>query len=173
VTVEINRLAPVRPRYLYPGLIASLALNLLFVGVFAAAVWHHHQAGPKPKPIEPGLLGFVKELPDDRQDVVRAEITAAREAMKDLRATVRKSWVDANALLTAEPFDKAKFNAALAQLREVEDRYKTGLNGALADTAEKLSPDERKLLQSWREKRRPWLLTPRTEKSKDDGPPTN
>ena len=118
-------------------------------------------------------MGFVKELPDDRQDVVRAEITAAREAMKDLRATVRKSWVDANTLLTAEPFDKAKFNAALAQLREVEDRYKTGLNGALADTAEKLSPDERKLLQSWREKRRPWLLTPRTEKSKDDGPPTN
>jgi uncharacterized membrane protein len=171
VTVEINRLAPVRPRYLYPGLIASLALNLLFVGVFAAAVWHHRHSAPKP--MEPGLLGFVKELPDDRQDVVRAEITAARDAMKDLRTAVRKSWVDANELLTVEPFDKAKFNAALAQLREAEDHYKTALNGALADTAEKLRPDERELLQSWREKRRPWLLTPRTEKSKDDGPPTN
>lgn len=172
MTVEVNRSGLVRLRYLYPGLIASLALNLLFVGVFTAAVWHHRHE--RAKPIEPGLLGFVKELPNDRQGVVREEITAARESLKDLRASVRKSWVDANALLTVEPFDKAKFTAALAQLREVEDRYKTALNGALAATAEKLSPDERKLLQSWREKRRPSVLIPRPEQPKDDNaPPTN
>ncbi len=173
MTVEVNRLAPARSRYLYPAFIASLALNLLFVGLFAAAVWHHRRERALAIQ-QPGLLGFVKELPSDRQDVVRDEITAARESMKDLRASVRKSWVDANTLLTVEPFDKAKFSAALAQLREVEDRYKTSLNGALADTAERLSPDERKLLQSWREKRRPSILTPRAEQPpKDDGPPTN
>jgi uncharacterized membrane protein len=157
---------------LYPAFIASLALNLLFVGLFAAAIWHHRHEGMRS--MEPGLLGFVRQLPSDRQDVVRQEITAARDSMKDLRASVRKSWTDANTLLTAEPFDKAKFSAALAQLREVEDRYKTSLNGALADTAEKLSPDERKLLQTWREKRRPSILTPRADQPpKDDGPPTN
>jgi uncharacterized membrane protein len=172
VTVEVNRMAPARPRYLYPAFIASLALNLLFIGLFAAAVWHHRRERQLLIQ-QPGLLGFVRELPADRQDAVRDEITAARASMKDLRDGVRKNWVDANALLTVEPFDKAKFTAALAQLRESEDRYKTALNNAMADTAEKLSPDERKLLQSWREKRRPWLLTPRSEQAKDEGPPTN
>jgi uncharacterized membrane protein len=166
VTAEVNRYASARPRHLYAGFIASLALNLLFIGLFAAAVWHHQRSA---RSIEPGLLGFVKELPADRQDAVRQEITAARDSMKDLRTEVRKSWVDTNGMLTLEPFDKAKFNAALAQLRDIENRYKTGINGALADTAEKLTPDERKLLQSWRERRRPWLLKSRSDQAKDDG----
>jgi uncharacterized membrane protein len=168
VTVEVNRFAPVQPRYLYPAFVASLALNLLFIGLFAAAAWHHREESARSN--EPGLLGFVKELPENRQAAVRNEITGAREALKDLRASVRKSWVDANALLTVEPFDKAKFTAALAKLRMSEDLYKTGLNNAMADTAANLSPDERKILQSWREKRRPYLLRPRAESVTGDSP---
>ena len=91
--------------------------------------------------------------------------------MKDLRAAVRQSWVDANALLTAEPFDKEKFKAALMQLGDVEARYKTSLNNALAETASSSTPDERKLLQAWREKRRPRLLMRATEETGDDGKP--
>jgi uncharacterized membrane protein len=168
VTVEVNQPAPRRSRLLYGGLIASLALNLLFVGLFATAAWEHQYEHPKTS--EPGLLGFVKELAPDRQGVVRDEITAARESMKELRATVRKSWLDTNALLTAEPFDKAKFKASLAELADIEVKYKAALNNAMAETAEKLAPDERKLLKSWREKRRPGLLAPnKGERSKDDG----
>jgi uncharacterized membrane protein len=152
VTVEVNP-APKRSRFLYPVLIASLAVNLLFVGGFLAAFWHHHHEGR-----EPGLLDFVKELPAARQDAVRQEISAARTSMKDLREALRKSWADANALLTVEPFDKEKFKAALTQLGDAESRYKAAIYNALADTAENLDPDERKLLQSWRERRRPPVL---------------
>jgi len=173
VTAKVNQLAPTRPRYLYPAFIASLALNLLFVGLFAAAAWHHREESSKP--FEPGLLGFVKELPEGRQAAVRNEIASARESMKDLRVSVRKSWIDANALLTAEPFDKAKFAEALAKLRESENLYKSALNNAMAETAASLSPDERKILQSWREKRRPNVLRPRAEPAKEPakehGPP--
>lgn len=166
MTAEVNHLSPVRPRYLYPAFIASLALNLLFIGLFAAAVWHHHEESSRA--YEPGLLGFVRALPESRQIAVRNEITGAREAMKDLRTNVRKSWSDANALLTVEPFDKAKFTAALAKLRETEDLYKSALNNAMADTAANLSPDERKILQSWRKNRRPNVLRAQAEQAKGD-----
>ncbi|MBS0270540.1 MAG: periplasmic heavy metal sensor, partial [Proteobacteria bacterium] len=79
----------------------------------------------------------------------------------------RKAWIDANTMLTEEPFDKAKFAEALAKLRETENVYKTALNGALADTAASLSPEERKILQSWREKRRPNVLRSQGEPAKD------
>ncbi|CAA2140566.1 periplasmic heavy metal sensor [Hyphomicrobium sp. ghe19] len=171
MTAEVNHLSPARPRYLYPAFIASLALNLLFIGLFAAAAWHHHEESSKP--FEPGLMGFVRELPESRQTAVRNEITGAREGMKDLRATVRKSWADANALLTAEPFDKAKFSEALAKLREEENLYKTAINNAMVETAASLSPEERKILQSWREKRRPNVLKARGEQVKDDEPAKN
>lgn len=169
MTVEVNKLAPARPGYLYPALIASLALNLLFVGLFAAAAWHHYE---KSQPTnDHGLLGFVKQLPENRQDAVRNEITGARAAMRDLRANVRKSWTDANAMLTEEPFDKAKFVETLAKLRETENVYKTALNNALAETAASLSPEERKILQSWREKHRPNVLRLQGEPAKDGAKP--
>jgi uncharacterized membrane protein len=157
VTVDVDQRPPRRSRFLYPAFIASLALNLLFIGGIAAAAWHHHHSD-RLKAREAGLLGFVKELSADRQQPVRDEITAARESLKDQRAAVRKEWIATNDLLTTEPFDKEKFKASMAQLRDVENQYKTGLNNALAETAAKLSPDERKLLKSWRETRRPWLL---------------
>lgn len=165
MTVEVNKLAPARSGYLYPALIASLALNLLFVGLFAAAAWHHQRKSTAA--VEPGLLGFVRQLPQNRQEAVRNEITGAREAIKDLRSDVRKNWLAANALLTEEPFDKSKFAEALAKLRETENVYKTALNNAMAETAANLSPAERKLLQSWRETRRTNLLKPIDENAKD------
>lgn len=60
MTAEVNHLSPARPRYLYPAFIASLALNLLFIGLFAAAAWHHHEESSKP--FEPGLMGFVRSF---------------------------------------------------------------------------------------------------------------
>lgn len=178
MTVEVDQRPPGRSRYLYPAFIASLAFNLLFIGWISAAAWHHRNEELKRserteelKRSDHGMLDFVKELPPDRQSPVRDEIVAARASLKDLRASVRKSWIETNNLLTAEPFDKEKFKTAMTQLRDVENQYKKALNNALADTAEKLSPDERKLLKSWRETRRPRLLRHTGENGEDKSKP--
>lgn len=165
MTAEVNHaMAATRPRFLYPAFIASLALNLLFVGFLATAFWHHeHEEEPKSR----GFLAFVDQLPAEHQDKIRNQILTARKAMKGLRDNVRSSWLDANALLTAEPFDKDKFLAALMQVREAEDRFKTAVYGTVANTAAELTPDERKLLQQWREARHSRMLTP-PDQSKDD-----
>ncbi len=141
-----------RPRWVYPALIASLAVNLLFVGGFATALWHRH-GGPHG---EPGLLGFTRELPGDRQRVVREDIVAARQALQPLRNAIREAWAQTNVILTEEPFDKDKYKASMDQLAEAETKFKAAISAMMADTASKLTPEERRILQGWREKRRPF-----------------
>ncbi|MBS0250605.1 MAG: periplasmic heavy metal sensor [Proteobacteria bacterium] len=156
MTVNVDQARPAGPpRYLYPSFIASLALNLLFIGLFATAVWHHHE---EDKTRNRGFLGFVSQLPPDTQAEIRQQVLEKRAAMKGLRENIRKTWVDANAMLTEEPFDKAKFLAALMQLRTAEDAFKGAIYNAVADTAVQLTPDQRKLLQEWREKRHAFML---------------
>lgn len=166
MTVEANHIAPRRSRLLYPGFILSLALNLLFLGGVAAAVWHHHNVQVRRD--ESGLLSFAKYLSPDRQDAFRQQVLAARASMKIERDSVRTAWLNTNNILTAEPFDKEKFRAAMAQLRDVEDRYKTGLNNAFADIVASITPEERKLLHTWREKRKPRLLNRKDTKPDDE-----
>jgi uncharacterized membrane protein len=154
-----------RSRYIYMGLIASIAVNLLFVGLFSTAAWHLHQEESE-KPRDQGLLGFVSELPADRQGPVRQEVLAARESINGLKANLRRAWLDTNAVLTDEPFDQARFSATLMQLRDVEARYRTGIYNMISDTAGMLTPDERKQLQKWRAMRRSKFLDTRRDQDK-------
>ena len=153
------------PRYLYLGLIASLAVNLLFVGLFTTAAWHLHQEETD-KPRDQGLLGFVSGLSAERQRAIRQEVVTARATIDGLKADLRKSWLETNTLLTTEPFDKAKFSASLMQLRDVEARYRTSIYKMISDTAGMLTPEERKQLQQWRAARRAKFLDQREDKDK-------
>jgi uncharacterized membrane protein len=155
MTVEIGGSPDTRSKWLYRGLVASLALNLLFAGGLGAAAWHHRHG---PRGDDTGLMGFARELPGDRQTMVREDIAAARLTIRPLRKAVRESWDEANAVLTQEPFDKEKYIAAMGKLTESEGRFKSAIASALADTAAKLTPEERKSLQGWREKRRPHMF---------------
>jgi uncharacterized membrane protein len=174
VTMQATHPMPAdRSRWAYVALIASVAVNLLFVGLFMNAAWHLHTETEEPK--TPGFLGFIEKLPADRQAPLRQHVTSAREALNGQRAEVRQAWLDANALLTAEPFDKAKFSAALETLRQLEANYRTGIYGMVSDTAAMLTPDERKLLQQWRMERRAKFLNQSDDKAdtKGDKPLTN
>ena len=48
--------------------------------------------------------------------------------------------------------------AAMAKLRDTENQFRTRLNNSFAEIAASVTPEERKLLQTWRDKRRPRFL---------------
>ncbi|AGK58067.1 membrane-associated protein [Hyphomicrobium denitrificans 1NES1] len=154
MTVEANQSGR-RSRLVYPALIFSLALNLLFIGGLATAVWHYYSRHTRG---EFGLLAFSQKLPAEHRDAFRRQVIDARASLKDEREAVRNAWLDVNSLLTTEPFDKEKFKAAMAKLRETENQFRTGLNNSFAEIAASVTPEERKLLQAWRDKRRPNFL---------------
>jgi len=166
VTVDVNQSASRRSRLVYPALMLSLGLNLLFIGGLAAAAWHfntRHARG------EFGLLAFARQLPAEHQDAFRKQVLDARASLKDEREAVRSAWLEINSLLTTEPFDKEKLKSAMAKLRETENQFRAGLNDSFAEIAASVTPEERKLLQEWRDKRRPHFLRRGDDDNKADG----
>ncbi|HVX37081.1 MAG TPA: periplasmic heavy metal sensor [Hyphomicrobium sp.] len=155
MTVEANPSTPRRSRLVYPALILSLALNLLFIGGLATAAWHYYTRHARG---EFGLLAFSQQLPAEHRDAFRKQVIDARASMKDQREAVRNAWLEVNSLLTTEPFDKEKLKAAMAKLRDTENQFRTSLNNSFAEIAASVTPEERKLLQTWRDKRRPHFL---------------
>lgn len=151
MTMENDTPVKPRPRWLYPVLIASLAANFLVLGGAAGAMWaHRHGHGG---PDERGLLGFVRELAPERRDSIREGLASEREKLQPLREAVRANWSETNAILGEEPFDKEKFKASLGRMNEAEMRVRTAITDALAETAGKLSPQERRTLKEWRERK--------------------
>ena len=167
MTIDANLGASRRSRFLYPTLIVSLGLNLLLIGGLAAAAWHfnsRHAGG------EFGLLAFARQLPPEHQEAFRKQVLESRAALADERVAVRNAWLEVNSMLTSDPFDKEKLKESMAKLRETENQFRSGLNNSFAEIAESVTPEERKLLQAWRDKRRPhFLRRGDTPASKSDG----
>ncbi|HET9068289.1 MAG TPA: periplasmic heavy metal sensor [Amaricoccus sp.] len=110
--------SPLRPRLKW-ALVASLGLNLVFVGLFAAAIFR----GPPPPPV-PGLWHYARALPDPyRRDLGRAlrdsrgDWSGPRDALRGQRLAMADA-------LSREPFDPVRAAAVLAE--------ETRLSGELA-----------------------------------------
>lgn len=166
MTTETSATPASRSRWLFAGLIASMAVNLLFIGWFGSAMWHHRK-DPTWRGGEPGLMGFVRKLPEDRRPALRARLKQARETVKPLKAELDTAWTAANAALAADPFDKVVAKTAFDTAIAADAKLRAAIDDELIATAEGLSADERKLLQEWREKRKPRMLRNHKRKWKD------
>ncbi len=143
-------------RRLRVALIASLALNALIIGAVGGALlfgrhghgwgWHPHKAF--------GLYGFARTLPQDRREVIRNTIKDGRAKLKPLREEVWSARTAARKTLTEEPFDEAKLNAALDAVIAADADYQRAKMAIFADTAAKLTDEERKDLYEWLERHR-------------------
>lgn len=154
MTMPSGETSPPRQSWIKGALIASLALNLLIIGVVAGGIWrfrHHGGFGP---PGERGLIGFVNHMAGDRAQQLRGDLTAKRESLRPLRREVREAWQASNEALTAEPFDKEKFKASQVRVRDAGAKIENAISDATADLAEKLTPEERQRLRKWREHQR-------------------
>lgn len=149
MTLETGDGAPRASGFNWPRalLIASLAINLLFIGGFARAVWHHRFNR------EHGLMNFARQLPDERRKSFRDEVIEARKKIAPLRTGLRADWLESNKVLTEEPFDKEKFRASLGKVAESEKQLRLQIYDAVTDAAANMSADERRAFQHWREQR--------------------
>lgn len=153
-------------------LIGSVAVNLLVIGAVggtAIGLWH---GGPprtsSSSPEDYGLWSFAKELPTDRRKAIRKAIRAERDVLQPLYVDIETSRIAAARLLTAEPFDRAAFQQALDRLAESENRLKQTALGVVLKTSDTLSPDERKALGVWWEKRKSRYASRIRDKSSKD-----
>lgn len=157
-----------KERRLKLALIASLAVNLLVVGAVASAMIFgphgpRHRGAPGD---EYGLMGFTRALSSDRRGPIRKAIKEQRETFKPLREAVDEARRQAADVLVAEPFSKDKLKQAFDKINEADVKLKSAGQGMLLSTAESLTPDERRTLKDWWQKRHArWF------RGRDDGPP--
>lgn len=149
-----------RERRLRRLLIASFAINLLVFGAVAGTAvsvgWNRtHRSGSSSSATEDyGLWAFAKDLPADRRKEVRRTLRKERDVLQPLYMEIEDSRRAAAHVLTVEPFDRARFQQALDRLADSENRLKQTALGIVLKTSDSLSPDERKALGVWWEKRK-------------------
>ena len=94
-------------------------------------------------------------LPPEKSKLYNETMKKAIEDSFDARKQIRKAYEEADALLTAEKFDKAAF---LAKAAEIDDRYnksRAKLNEAFASAINGFTQEERKeVLKARNENRR-------------------
>jgi len=153
-----DALAPPRfsPRALRWALVASLALNVLIIGAVAGTVCFSHKRPPHGFASKgPGLLGFAHTLPRERSDIIRQRFADAQPNLETLRRGIRDARAKVREALTADPFDQQKLDAALEGIVQAETNVTRDKVMMFGSTVSQLTPDERRQLHDWLEKRRP------------------
>jgi len=159
MTTDVAALPPPRPRaprWMLWLLTASLALNLLIIGLFAGSAWRFRHGGPGHHGwAPPNLIGYAMSLDRGRSKAVREATSPIRHALKPLRREIHAARADVTAAISADPFDQARFDAAQARLVDLENKARQQTLALYAEIAKTLTPEERRAYRGWREHRRP------------------
>jgi len=139
------------PRWL---LLASLALNLFFIGVVGAiAVRGYVDAPAAPAPIDRTAAGRTERLaatlPAADADKLRAEFATRREPIEAAQANYRRMQDRIRDVLRREPFDVEAMRAAMTETRAARNTFELTLQAMIATAASEMSPEGRKKLAEW------------------------
>lgn len=151
----IGRAGASAPRWLVTALVASLALNLVLIGAAGGFLWRHFpvfQAGGVLPP--PTLLNYASTLPQQRFKALLALTDGERDKVRPLRQQLREAREEMVGSLTAEPFDKARFQAAQERLLAADLKAREAVFQLYTAMAANMTPEERRAFADWREARR-------------------
>ncbi len=140
-------------RWLMPILVGSLALNLIVIGAAGSLVWRSSFAGSEQlsRRVIPSVLGYAVTLPPARVKELEQLTKAEWQKVRPLRRALLEARSEANKALAAEPFDRARFEAAQARLVEADVRSRAAAFKLHTAIAISLTPEERRGFLPWRE----------------------
>lgn len=119
-----------RPGVLILGLLAvSLAVNLVGAGYLATVGFR-----PRPQRTVDATIEVVSShYPDPVSDVVRQKLADHRTELKDALDAMKSARRGAREAMSADPFDRARVDAASGQAREKAGAFWKVIHGAVAD----------------------------------------
>jgi len=145
-------------RWIFWALLASAAVNLLLIGLFIGHLMHPalgwrgmHGAGFAAERERGGMMDrALRDLPREERKEIREFWEERRKAARPRIEALREARDEARKAMTAEPFDKAKAAAALAEVRRRGDALQAELHASLIESAAKLPPEVRARLGEMR-----------------------
>lgn len=134
-------------RWVWPVLIVSLALNLLFVGLMAGSWWRHGGPhGSRNEVFVTAIEQLMKDLPQAKQDRATQLIEEYREAMKSFRDDSKAARDGAKDAVLTEPYDEEKVTRALSRFREIRNGQHEARHAMILGLLKELSLKEREQL---------------------------
>jgi uncharacterized membrane protein len=132
-------------------LLASLALNLFFIGVAVAIAVR----GPTPPPRwDPNVFVRVERiaatLPPTDAAILRGAMQANHDAIETAQAKYHSARDHIHAALRGDPFKIEDLRAAMAETRAARQAYDQVIQGVFAGVAAKMSSTARHAVADWR-----------------------
>ena len=135
-------------------LLASLTLNLFFVGTVGALALRHFVApvpfGPdRPRTAAARVERLAATLPAADAAKLRSAFQARTAAAEAGRDTLNRAIEGIQAALRAQPFDVARLRDAMSQARAARTLYEETMQDILVNAAIAMSPEGRSHLANW------------------------
>jgi uncharacterized membrane protein len=131
-------------------LLASLALNLFFIGIAGSTAMRHWMAKPPDRSDAARFVRIAATLPSADADHLRAQFAAQRAAIEAGRQAISQKQDKIRAALRAEPFDVNELQATMAESRAARENLYQMLQGQITAAAIQMSSAGRNKLADWR-----------------------
>lgn len=138
---------PKKRRWLWPLLIVSLGLNLLFVGIVAGRMWMHGGGpGVRHRIFTGAVEKLMKDLPEEKRQQAGVLLKRHRTTVRKIRKQIREQRrVTKDAVLT-DPYDETKVVEAFARFRELRNSQHQSMHTMMAGLMKGLTLKEREEL---------------------------
>ena len=137
-------------------LLASLALNVFFLGVVGAGAvrhyWHtprHVSAPLPPRTAAERIDRLAATLPPEDGEKLRAEMRQDETSLEAAHTAYRGAQESTRVALRAEPFDMAALRTAMSEVRAARQKLDLALQDVIAKAAGEMSPEGRRKLSEW------------------------
>ena len=135
------------PRWLWPVLMGSLALNLVIAGSLLGQRLrpaHGLPPGMANRLAQEASAPLLHTLSAQKRTEIRAIFETSRGHNRAQWQAVRERRAEVAHVLEADPFDKNAYVAAMTRLIEAEAKARVASQGTFADVAATLSASERR-----------------------------
>ena len=126
-------------------LVASLVLNLFLVGLLAGGRLAHGPIGGFNPAAGPGFVPhLVRSLPPAARDLAQERFADRRTEIRRQVVELRRQHRAIYRALTAERFDRAALEAALAEMRGQVADLQASIHRAMVEVADQLDAEDRR-----------------------------
>ncbi|HDZ10344.1 periplasmic heavy metal sensor [Pseudohongiella sp.] len=120
-------------------LVASLALNLFFVGAIGARMLDHRDRSSTP----PSLGWILRDLEPQLQASLRPQLQQYGESLRPVRGQMFRAQREVNRLLAQDALDKEAILVAFEELRQINLRYQQLSHEGTLAVVSQLAPEQR------------------------------
>ena len=123
--------------------VASITLNVLFVGVLVGQLPHRFDRRLAPRE---RMEAAVKELPDPMRSRVSSKMEQMHREIGPTRDQIQKARDETIGIFVTEPFDEAAYDRHVSRIHELRLRMSKRLAENMKEIAKELPPEQRKTL---------------------------